>query len=70
MDAGHRYFHENMVRNVSIDMGEEEKRILIEGINNLSKFLYRKLDEIEETNAKKVAEAMAKAETEASGDTE
>ena len=70
MDAGHRYFHENMVRNVSIDMNEEEKRILIEGINNLSKFLYRKLDEIEETNAKKVAEAMAKAETEASGDTE
>lgn len=48
MDAGHRYFHENMVRNLCEDMSREEKEILIQGINKLSQFLYRKLEEIEE----------------------
>ena len=43
MDAGHRYFHENMVRNVSKEMSEEEKEALISGIQKLNTFLGRRL---------------------------
>lgn len=44
MDAGHRYFHENMVRNVSLEMSEEEREALVRGIDKLNRFLGRKLE--------------------------
>ena len=44
VNAGHVYFHENMVRNVSDGMTEEEKEILIRGMKNLNKFFKRKLE--------------------------
>ena len=44
VNAGHLYFHENMVRNVSGDMSEEEKEILVRAMKNLNKFFKRKLE--------------------------
>lgn len=59
MNAGHQYFHENMVRNLSDGMSEEEKEVLIEGIQKLRKFLYRNLEEIEEHRLRSVRLAEA-----------
>ena len=44
IDAGHRYFHENMVRNVARELNETEQQILVDGIDKLNRFLGRKLD--------------------------
>ncbi len=49
MNAGHQYFHENMVRNVAEDMTEEEKKILVEGITKLNQFFLKKMDKINES---------------------
>lgn len=49
VNAGHMYFHENMVRNVSEDMSEEEKEILIRAMKNLNRFFKRKLEPRSET---------------------
>ena len=48
VDAGHRYFHENMVRNVATEMSGEEKATLLKGIEKLNLFLGRKLHENEQ----------------------
>lgn len=53
VDAGHRYFHENMVRNVSAEMGENEKEALISGISKLNNFLGRKIMKQEEKEEEK-----------------
>ncbi|SMC60025.1 MarR family winged helix-turn-helix transcriptional regulator [Papillibacter cinnamivorans] len=47
MDRVHRYFHEQMVRNISSEMEEEEKRILTMGIVKLNQFFKRKSLEME-----------------------
>ena len=52
VDAGHRYFHQNMVRSLSKDMTDEDKKLLINAMENLTQFFYRKLDEIETNNKK------------------
>ena len=44
VNAGHEYFHENMVRNASANMSEEEKEILVKGIKNLNQYFKRKLE--------------------------
>lgn len=44
VNAGHLYFHENMVRNISKGMTEEEKEILVRGMRNLDQFFKRKLE--------------------------
>ena len=44
VNAGHLYFHENMVRNVSEAMSEDEKEILVRAMKNLNKFFKRKLE--------------------------
>ena len=44
INAGHLYFHENMVRNVSEDLSEEEKEVLVRAMKNLNKFFKRKLE--------------------------
>lgn len=48
VNAGHLYFHENMVRNVSEGMSEEEKEVLVKAMKNLNKFFKRKLEPREE----------------------
>ena len=48
VNAGHLYFHENMVRNVSEGMSEEEKAVLLKGMKNLNVFFNRKLEPREE----------------------
>lgn len=47
MDRVHRYFHEQMVRNISSEMEEEEKRILTMGIVKLNQFFKRNSLEME-----------------------
>ena len=49
VNAGHLYFHENMVRNVSAEMTEEEKEVLLKAMENLNRFFHRKLEPWEET---------------------
>ena len=49
VNAGHLYFHENMVRNVSAEMTEEEKEGLLKAMENLNRFFHRKLEPWEET---------------------
>lgn len=44
VNSGHQYFHENMVRNVSANMSEEEKVILVKGMKNLNQYFKRKLE--------------------------
>ncbi len=48
MNAGHQYFHENMVRNVAEDMTEEEREILVQGITKLNTFFLKKVDKFDE----------------------
>lgn len=47
VDAAHRYFHENMVRNVASEMTEEEKQALVKGIVKLNSFFKGKLNKSE-----------------------
>jgi DNA-binding MarR family transcriptional regulator len=44
VNAGHQYFHENMVRNASEGMTEEEKEILVRSMGKLDQFFKRKLE--------------------------
>ncbi len=48
VNAGHQYFHENMVRNLIADFSEEETKSLIKGIDKLNKFFTYKLERIGE----------------------
>lgn len=43
VNAGHQYFHENMVRNIVKEFDEEEREALVKGIDKLNKFLKQKL---------------------------
>lgn len=43
MDAIHRYFHENMVRNIGKEFTPEEKEVLIKAIGKLNVFFRSKL---------------------------
>ncbi len=62
VDSGHRRFHQSMVRSLSRDLSDDDKKILVEAMDHLNQFLYHKIEEIEETNARKVAEAAASEE--------
>ncbi len=44
VNAGHQYFHKNMVRNVSDGLSEEEKEVLLKAMKNLNQFFDRKLE--------------------------
>ncbi len=46
MNAGHRYFHEEMCKKIAEDMTDEEKEILAQGITKLNIFFSKKLDEL------------------------
>ncbi len=46
-DAAHRYFHENMVRNVLREMNEEEKHALMKGVMKLNAFFKGKINTAE-----------------------
>ena len=46
-DAAHRYFHENMVRNVLREMNEEEKHALMKGVMKLNSFFKGKINTAE-----------------------
>lgn len=48
VDAGHRYFHENMVRNVSGKLSDGEKEMLMHGMDKLNQYLERKIAEQQE----------------------
>lgn len=48
MDATHRYFHNNMVRQISKDMPDEEKEALLKGMVKLNDFFKNKLINLEE----------------------
>ncbi len=43
VDAVHRYFHENMVRNVTREMTDEEKQALVKGVIKLNSFFKGKI---------------------------
>lgn len=43
IDSIHRYFHENMVRNVISGMSEEEQRALYKGVQKLDAFLKKRI---------------------------
>ena len=42
MDSVHQYFHEQMVRNISIGLSQEEKTALLNGMNRLNYFFKQK----------------------------
>lgn len=44
VNAGHAYFHENMIRTMSQDMDSEDKEILVRAMKNLNQFFKRKLE--------------------------
>ncbi len=46
-DCAHQYFHEQMVRNISKEMSEDEKTILLKGMNRLNSFFRRKSTDLE-----------------------
>ncbi|MEL7608722.1 MAG: MarR family winged helix-turn-helix transcriptional regulator [Bacillota bacterium] len=48
IDAAHRYFHENMVRNVVTQMNEEEKKALFKGVVKLNDFFKNRIRSGEE----------------------
>lgn len=43
VDAVHRYFHENMVRNVTREMTDDEKQALVKGVIKLNTFFKGKI---------------------------
>jgi DNA-binding MarR family transcriptional regulator len=47
VDNAHRYFHRQMVRQVSSEFSEEEKQILARGIAKLDEFFKKKISEME-----------------------
>lgn len=56
VNAGHQYFHENMVRNIIKEFDEDEQQALVRGIDKLNSFFRRKL-EAEEKKEKENEEA-------------
>lgn len=44
VNAGHLYFHENMIRTMSQEMNSEDKEILVRAMKNLNQFFKRKLE--------------------------
>ncbi len=47
MNAGHRYFHEEMIRSVAEDLNVEEKKILVKGMIKLNNFFLKKMDKFD-----------------------
>ncbi|OQB25111.1 MAG: HTH-type transcriptional regulator Hpr [Firmicutes bacterium ADurb.Bin182] len=43
IDAMHRYFHEQMIRNISKEIREDEKELLLKAMVNLNEFFKKKL---------------------------
>lgn len=56
VNAGHQYFHENMVRNIIKEFDEDEQQALVRGIDKLNSFFKRKL-EVEEKKERENEEA-------------
>jgi len=48
VEHAHRYFHRNMVRAVTKDLEEDEKKALENGLTKLNDFLNRKIQKLEE----------------------
>ena len=44
VNAGHLYFHENMIRTMSQEMDSSDKEILVRAMKNLNQFFKRKLE--------------------------
>ena len=42
MDSVHKYFHEQMIRNISLGLSQEEKSALLNGMNRLNCFFKQK----------------------------
>ena len=47
INAGHQYFHENMVRNFTKELDEHEKEVLFTSIDKLNQYLQRKIEAAE-----------------------
>ncbi len=56
VNAGHQYFHENMVRNIIKEFDEEEQQALVKGIDKLNCFFKKKLEAVEAAEANKEKE--------------
>lgn len=52
INAGHQYFHENMVRHAAEGMSDDEKAALAKGLRNLNLYFNRKLDALKESAGK------------------
>lgn len=52
VNAGHQYFHENMVRNAAEGMTEEEKAALAQALRKLNQYFNRKLEAQKEATKK------------------
>lgn len=50
VNAGHQYFHENMVRNFTKELDEKEKEVLFLSIDKLNQYLKRKIEATENKN--------------------
>lgn len=48
VNSGHQYFHKNLARNVAADLTEEEKEILIRGIEKLNQYFEARNRALEE----------------------
>ncbi len=57
MNAAHRYFHEQMVRDINKLLNPEEREGLLRGIQQLNRFFQDALDDME---AKKLAQRVAR----------
>ncbi|HHW89328.1 MAG TPA: MarR family transcriptional regulator, partial [Clostridiales bacterium] len=49
VDAVHKYFHEQMTKDISKEFSKEEKSILLKGISKLNDFFNSKIKELEKT---------------------
>ncbi len=47
INAGHQYFHENMVRNFTKELNEDEKAVLFTSIGKLNDYLEHKIEIVE-----------------------
>lgn len=54
INAAHQYFHENMVRNILKEFDEDEKEVLIKGVEKLNNFLEHKLELIDKNQGEEV----------------
>ncbi len=47
MNTAHKYFHKKMISAISAGISEEEKRVLIQGIDKLDQFFNKQLSDME-----------------------